>query len=140
MFDRRADGGDHTRRDWGRSETMIQAADLEAFRESARRASTLLKSMGNAHRLMILCQLVEGEKCVSELERLVGLSQSALSQHLARLRRDNLVTTRRSAQTIFYSLVGLEARSVIATLYDLYCANPKPATYSLPIEDRAEAG
>ncbi len=118
----------------------IQAADLEAFRDSARRASTLLKSMGNAHRLMILCQLVEGEKCVSELERLVGLSQSALSQHLARLRRDNLVTTRRSAQTIFYSLVGPEARSVIATLYDLYCTNSKPAAYALALEDRAEAG
>ncbi|MCW5699658.1 MAG: winged helix-turn-helix transcriptional regulator [Rhodospirillales bacterium] len=88
---------------------------------SARRASALLKSMGNPHRLMILCQLAEGENSVGELERVVGLSQSALSQHLARLRRDNLVTTRRSAQTIYYSLAGTEARVIIESLYDLYC-------------------
>lgn len=95
--------------------------DLASLEASARRASTLLKAMGNTHRLMILCQLVDGEKCVSELERVVGLSQSALSQHLARLRRDDLVATRRSAQTIYYSLAGAEARAVISTLHDLYC-------------------
>ncbi|TVR96828.1 MAG: ArsR family transcriptional regulator [Rhodospirillales bacterium] len=98
--------------------------DLEALHASAQRASALLKSMGNPHRLMILCRLAEGEKCVGELERAVGLSQSALSQHLARLRRDHLVTTRRSAQTIFYSLLGSEARTVIETLHSLYCARP----------------
>ncbi len=87
----------------------------------ARRASTLLKAMGNPHRLMILCRLAEGEKCVGELERMIGLSQSALSQHLARLRRDHVVTTRRVAQTIYYSLAGPEARSIIVTLYNLYC-------------------
>lgn len=95
--------------------------DFDALEASARRASTLLKAMGNTHRLMILCQLVEGERCVGELERVVGLSQSALSQHLARLRRDHLVATRRSAQTIYYSLAGTEARAVISTLYELYC-------------------
>ena len=86
-----------------------------------RRASALLKAMGNPHRLMILCRLAEGEKCVGELERVIGLSQSALSQHLARLRRDDVVATRRVAQTIYYSLAGPEARAVIATLYRLYC-------------------
>ena len=96
--------------------------DLANLEDSARRASTLMKSMGNPHRLLILCQLVDGEKRVSELEKIVGLSQSALSQHLARLRRDNLVSTRRQAQTIFYSLAGQEARAVIETLYGLYCA------------------
>jgi DNA-binding transcriptional ArsR family regulator len=95
--------------------------DLEAMEVRACRASTLLKAMGNPHRLMILCRLAEGEKCVGELERVIGLSQSALSQHLARLRRDDVVTTRRVAQTIYYSLVGPEARSIIATLYRLYC-------------------
>ena len=95
--------------------------ELEHLYDNARRASTLLKAMSNEHRLMILCQLINGEKCVGELEKIVGLSQSALSQHLARLRRDNLVTTRRSAQTIYYSLAGPEARSVIETLYHLYC-------------------
>jgi DNA-binding transcriptional ArsR family regulator len=87
----------------------------------------LLKAMGNPHRLLVLCHLLGGEKNVGELERLVGLSQSALSQHLARLRRDGLVTTRRSAQTIYYSLAGNEAEAVIATLYRLYCADRKTA-------------
>ena len=96
--------------------------ELDKLQESARRASTLLKAMSNEHRLMILCQLLHGEKSVGELERLIGLSQSALSQHLARLRRDNLVQTRRQAQTIFYSLSGAEASAVITTLYGLYCA------------------
>ncbi|MDP6774579.1 MAG: metalloregulator ArsR/SmtB family transcription factor, partial [Rhodospirillales bacterium] len=72
--------------------------NVERIQENALRASTLLKAMSNQHRLLILCQLVVGEKCVSDLEEIVGLSQSALSQHLARLRRDNLVKTRRAAQ------------------------------------------
>jgi DNA-binding transcriptional ArsR family regulator len=76
--------------------------------------------MSNRHRLMVLCQLWNGEKSVGELERIVGLSQSALSQHLARLRRDNLVTTRREAQTIFYSLAGDEAAAMIRALVRLY--------------------
>lgn len=98
--------------------------DLESLQKNALRASTLLKAMSNQHRLMILCQLVSGEKRVGELEQLIGLSQSALSQHLARLRRDNLVKTRRSAQTIYYSLSGPESRAVIETLYGLYCGTP----------------
>ena len=94
---------------------------LKTIQENALRASTLLKAMSNQHRLMVLCQLVPGEKCVSDLEQIIGLSQSALSQHLARLRRDNLVSTRREAQTIYYSLSGEEASAVIETLYGLYC-------------------
>jgi len=97
--------------------------DFDTLEQNALRASTLLKAMSNPHRLMILCQLATGEMRVGELEEVIGLSQSALSQHLARLRRDNLVKTRREAQTIFYSLVGPEARSVIETLYGLYCGN-----------------
>jgi DNA-binding transcriptional ArsR family regulator len=83
---------------------------------SALRASALLKAMGNKHRLMILCHLSETEACVSALEKVVGLSQSALSQHLAKLRHENLVKTRRHAQTIYYSLSGLVASEVIKTL------------------------
>ena len=78
--------------------------DANQLQRRAHEASELLKALGNAHRLMILCQLVEGEKSVGELVRSIGLSQSALSQHLARLRRDGIVNTRRSAQTIYYSL------------------------------------
>ena len=99
----------------------IQTTDLHVLEASVRQASTLLKAMGNTHRLMILCQLAKGERCVGDLERVVDISQSALSQHLARLRRDGLVSTRRSAQTIYYSLAGHEAREIISTLYDLYC-------------------
>ena len=80
------------------------------------RASRLLKAMGNRRRLHILSLLEAGERRVGELESLVGLSQSALSQHLARLRRDGLVTTRRQAQTIFYSLAGDEVRAVLTAL------------------------
>ena len=73
--------------------------------------------MSNHHRLLILCQLVNGEKNVGQLEDFIGLSQSALSQHLAKLRHEGLVKTRRQAQTIFYSLNGDEATSIIKALY-----------------------
>ena len=87
---------------------------------STRRASTLLKAMSNERRLLILCHLAEGERSVGELESLVGLSQSALSQHLARLRRDRVVRTRRSAQSIIYSLEGEEALTIMGALLRLY--------------------
>ena len=94
----------------------------EQFQESARAASTLLKSMCNESRLMILCQLLDGEKSVGELEKLIGISQSALSQHLARLRHNNLVDTRRQAQVIYYRLKGHEVPAIMETLYKLFCA------------------
>jgi ArsR family transcriptional regulator, virulence genes transcriptional regulator len=108
---------------------------VESLDLTARRASALLKAMGNPHRLTILCRLIDSERSVGELERIVGLSQSALSQHLARLRRDNLVKTRRSAQTIYYSLAGHEASTVLSTLYQLYCCDH--ATSSAAAEDYA---
>ena len=96
--------------------------DLDALKDKAGQASRLLKSLANDRRLLILCHLSEHEKSVGELEQLVDLSQSALSQHLARLRRDELVQTRREAQTIYYSIASAEAGAVLKTLYDLYCA------------------
>lgn len=108
--------------------------EYETLRENALRASTLLKAMSNQHRLMILCQLASGEKKVGELEELIGLSQSALSQHLARLRRDNFVKTRRSAQTIYYSLAGAEAQAVIETLYGLYCGPVSDTQANLTVD------
>jgi DNA-binding transcriptional ArsR family regulator len=83
-------------------------------------ASQLLKAMSNPHRLLVLCHLARGEKCVGELEAIVGLSQSALSQHLARLRHDGVVKTRRDAQTIYYSLQGDEAMTILESLAGLY--------------------
>lgn len=87
---------------------------------AARPASELLKALANENRLRILCELLEGERCVNELERVVGLSQSALSQHLARLRRDEVVKTRRDGKTICYSLNGKETAIVLETLYRLF--------------------
>jgi len=95
--------------------------DLEQLRESAQHASRLLKSLANERRLLVLCHLSQGEKSVGELERLVDISQSALSQHLARLRRENLVETRRDAQTIYYSVCSPEALTVLETLYGIFC-------------------
>jgi len=99
------------------------AADLDKLEKSARQAAMLLKSMANAHRLKVLCQLAEGEKSVGELEGVIGLSQSALSQHLMVLRRDRIVAARRVAQSVFYSLVSKEAQAIMLVLYDVFCRN-----------------
>ncbi len=95
--------------------------DPEAMRVHAADAARLLKVLANDKRLMLLCLLVEREHSVGELNARVALSQSALSQHLAVLREDGLVGTRREAQTIYYSLAPGPAQQVIATLHDLYC-------------------
>jgi len=95
--------------------------NIAAMERAAGRAAELLRALGNEHRLRILCQLAEGERAVGELVEAAGLSQSAVSQHLARLRADGIVATRREGQTIFYSLASPEVRRVIATLYDIYC-------------------
>ena len=100
---------------------MIENMDLSELEEKASEVSGLLRVMSNQWRLLILCNLAQGEHSVQELQKLVGLGQSALSQHLAILRYENLVSTRREAQTIFYSLSGDEASAVIETLYSLYC-------------------
>lgn len=97
-------------------------ADFAELERNAGRASDLLGSMANPRRLLVLCKLVEGEKSVNALAEAVGLSQSALSQHLAKLRQKGLVVTRREGQTIYYSLAGDEVRAVLSTLYGLYCA------------------
>lgn len=95
--------------------------DLSAMQKHAGEAAQLLKMMANEKRLLILCTLLDNELSVSELNARVDLSQSALSQHLATLRKESLVQTRRQAQTIFYSLKGDKAQQVIALLHSLYC-------------------
>jgi DNA-binding transcriptional ArsR family regulator len=95
-------------------------------------ASALLKAMANERRLVVLCHLMKDEKSVGELEGLVGLSQSALSQHLARLRRSGIVKTRRAAQTIYYSLEGEAAPAVMSLLDDLYRDVPDSDVTDLP--------
>jgi ArsR family transcriptional regulator, virulence genes transcriptional regulator len=117
---------------WGtvHEERVMEGVDKALLQKSARRATRFLKSLANEHRMLILCNLVDGEKSVSELEEILGLRQPTLSQQLARLRGDDLVVTRRNGKSIYYSLASAEARALLACLYELYCA---PAT-------RARAG
>ena len=98
---------------------------LAVLEERAEEAAELLASMANAKRLLVLCHLVEGERSVGDLATIAGLSQSALSQHLGKMRLQGLVKTRRDAQTIFYSLASDEVRTVLETLYGIYCATPR---------------
>ena len=103
----------------------LPTLDVDAMRKNADRAAALLKVLANGQRLRILCLLLDGERSVSDLHAAMTLSQSALSQHLARLRQDGLVTTRREAQTIYYALAAGPALAVIEALQDIYCA-PAP--------------
>jgi DNA-binding transcriptional ArsR family regulator len=95
--------------------------NIEDVKAKAGEAADFLKSMANECRLVVLCELVKGERTVGELEKVAGLSQSALSQHLAKLREAKLVATRREAQTIYYSLANTGVKRLIDVLYDLYC-------------------
>ena len=95
------------------------------MRKQAKRASGLLKAIANENRLLILCQLVDGEASVGELGKKLDLSQSALSQHLARLRRDGVVKTRRQAQTIRYAIASEDAKALLSTMYRLFCGDTR---------------
>ncbi len=95
--------------------------NLDEMKKSAARASNLMKAMSSENRLMLLCLLNDGEKSVSELAAKTKMRHSSVSQQLALLRKDELVTTRREAQTVFYSLKGEEAQRITAVLYELYC-------------------
>ena len=96
--------------------------DMSQLRRNSEQAARLLKTAGNPHRLMILCTLIDAEMSVGELNERIDISQSQLSQHLAVLRRTNLVRTRREAQTIYYSLSGNEVRKLMDCLYEIFCA------------------
>ena len=97
---------------------------MEELQENARRAAGMLKAMSNPSRLVILCQLAEGERSVGELEDAVGITQSGISQHLAVLRREHVVNSRREKQTVFYSLASEDVVALMHTLHDVFC---KPA-------------
>lgn len=96
---------------------------IEQMREHATEAAGLMSALGNESRLLILCMLAEGEQSVGDLNSVIPLSQSALSQQLARLRRQGLVKTRREAQTIYYSLPDGPTERVINLLHDIYCGD-----------------
>jgi DNA-binding transcriptional ArsR family regulator len=102
--------------------------NVQDLKASSTEAEDLLKALANSHRLMILCELKDGERSVSALERVVPLAQSALSQHLARLREGGFVATRREAQTIYYSLADKRVARLIEVLHELFCAPVKSRT------------
>lgn len=104
--------------------TEVLNLDIKKMAKHADEAVRLLKALSHRDRLIVLCMLSEGELSVGELHERVPLSQSALSQHLAVLRRDELVKTRRQSQTIYYSLQDDKAARVIAVLHEMFCATP----------------
>jgi ArsR family transcriptional regulator, virulence genes transcriptional regulator len=111
-----------------RSNSQAVSADFRAppaFREelmaSAERAADFLKALAHQNRLMILCSLSQGEKSVSQLEEMLSVRQPSVSQQLARLRAEGLVSTRREGKTIYYSLASEEARVVVGAVYQIFC-------------------
>jgi DNA-binding transcriptional ArsR family regulator len=96
--------------------------DPRRMASAAQKASDLMKTLGHKDRLMVLCHLTNGEKSVGELARLLEIPQSPLSQHLARMRKEQLVKTRRDAQTIYYSIASPEAEQFVRLMHSLYCS------------------
>ncbi|WP_133488661.1 ArsR/SmtB family transcription factor [Aliiroseovarius marinus] len=106
--------------------------ELDKMMTSACDASTLLKAISHEGRLMILCHLVTGEKSVTELEKLLHARQAAVSQQLARLRLEGLVTPRREGKTIYYSLTDDRPRRILEVIYELFCSIDTPPASELP--------
>ena len=98
------------------------SVDVDRMSDHAREASELLKALAHEGRLMILCDLLHGEKSVGELEALLSRRQASVSQQLARLRLEGLVSTRRDGRTIYYAIANDRVRSIIGALYDSFCA------------------
>lgn len=105
----------------------MKEMDLEALQQAAMQASGLLKALANPDRLLLLCQMTQGEYCVSELEELTGVLQPTLSQQLTVLREEQLVSTRREGKQIYYTIASKEAMAVLQVLYELYCRGKKGA-------------
>jgi len=101
-----------------------QRLELQDMEAAADQASGLLRALGNRHRLLLLCQLTEGERSVGDLAAFLHLRDSTVSQHLSLLRRDGLVRARRDGQTIWYSLSSPAARRVLETLFEVFCKGP----------------
>lgn len=95
--------------------------ELDALMRNARDASDFLKALSHESRLLLLCLLAERERSVTELENILSLRQPSVSQQLARLRLEDLVTTRRDGKTVYYSLANDDVRRVISVIYDIFC-------------------
>lgn len=100
---------------------MLSDKDKTQLLENAEKAEGLLKLLANKHRLMLLCSLVEGEKSVGELEEILGLSQSSLSQHLAKLRDADIVDFRKEGKSVYYRMISIEANALLSNLYLIFC-------------------
>ena len=100
---------------------LESSGELDRMAEKAREASEFLKALAQESRLLILCTLAGGEKSVGELEQFLAQRQSTVSQQLARLRLEGLVTTRRDGKTIYYSLASDNVRTILAALYKVFC-------------------
>lgn len=107
-----------------RKQIMKPELSAQAMHRHAEEAIALLKGVASHNRLLLLCQLVEGERSVGELAQRLELSQSVVSQHLALLRRDGIVSGRRDAQSIYYRISDERARALMTTLFDLFCSQP----------------
>jgi DNA-binding transcriptional ArsR family regulator len=112
--------------------------DPDQMAVAADQASELLRSLGNRHRLLILCQLTDHEQSVGDLAAFLNLRDSNVSQHLSLLRRDGLVQARRDGQTIWYSIASTPARRVLETLFELFC-NPASICSRQPANKRRTA-
>ncbi len=99
--------------------------ELDQLMRKARKASDFLKALSHENRLLLLCLLAERERTVTELENILSLRQPMVSQQLARLRLDQLVTTRRDGKAIYYSLATDDVRSIISVIYDIFCRTPE---------------
>jgi len=106
--------------------TDMSEDDMDKMMNSACDASNMLKALSHEGRLMILCHLVTGEKSVTELEELLSARQAAVSQQLARLRLEGLVTPRREGKTIYYSLTDDRPKRILEVIYELFCSIDTP--------------
>jgi DNA-binding transcriptional ArsR family regulator len=104
--------------------------EITRMMKNARRASDFLKALAHENRLLLLCLLAERERSVTELEELLSLRQTTVSQQLARLRLDGLVTTRRDGKTIYYSLADTSTLKFVKVIYEMFCSGPNPAKRS----------
>ena len=105
------------------TDLMPPRIDEQALEEKAAEAASFLRSLANKHRLMVLCSLVAGERSVGELNDGLGLTPSNLSRHLAMLREEGLVATRRGGTTIYYRIASDRVKPLLGALYDLFCAD-----------------
>ncbi len=95
--------------------------NFDQMQDNAKKAESMLKMLANSNRLLILCNLVQNEKTVNELVEIVGLSQSAISQHLAKLRNESIVECEKRGQLVYYRICSPEVSAVLSTLYLIYC-------------------